>query len=142
LNVVLPGEGTVELRAVELVQFGSGEDPLKPAGQWWSGRQVGLWGGLAGSGLGVLGALLGWLGGSGRARRFVLGATRIAVAAGVAALALGFVALASAQPPDVYFPLFLLGGISTLVLGSAFFRFRKLYEERELRRMKSLDASR
>ncbi len=39
VNVVFAGRGTVFLSPLELVQYSVSEDPLTPAGAWWSDRQ-------------------------------------------------------------------------------------------------------
>jgi hypothetical protein len=66
VNLVLTGSGTVEVSPLELVQFTGGD--ATEAGAWWSAQQAGLLGGILGSALGTLGAVLGWLGSAGRAR--------------------------------------------------------------------------
>lgn len=47
----------MSLRGVQLVQYAAGEDPLRIEGQWWSEREGGLVGGVAGSLIGLLGVL-------------------------------------------------------------------------------------
>ncbi len=139
-NLVMAGSGSVEIGSLELVQFGPDEDVLADATGWWSNRQAGLMGGVMGSVLGVLGAAIGWLSSTGRAKGFVFGALRTVAGLGVVAIILGGLALANGQPYAVYYPLLLIGAISA-TLGLALPRsLGKRYEERELRRMQALDA--
>jgi hypothetical protein len=140
LNLVLAGPGTVEIGPLELVQFQNDEDPLADPTAWWSDRAAGMLGAIAGSMLGVLGACIGWLGSAGRAKGFVLGATRGMGALGAVALVLGLVALAGGQPYAVFYPLLLLGLIGSM-LGLTLPRsLSRRYEQMELRRMRALDA--
>jgi hypothetical protein len=140
LAVVLPGGGRVDLGPLRLVQYGPGDDPLALGGQWWGDRTAGLVGGVAGAGVGVLGALVGWLGGTGRARRFVMGVTRSLIAAGAVAFGAGAVAWTLGQPYAVYYPLLLLGIVCPLVFASILPALRRRYETQELRRMRALDV--
>ena len=144
LNLVLTGSGIVEIGSLELVQFAPGEDPLVSStgepGAWWSGRQAGVLGAIGGSVLGTLGALVGWLGSTGRARGLVLGTLKGLAWLGLGALVLGLAAVLQGQPYQVYYPLVLLGSIG----GAAGFvlppSLSKRYEELELRRIQALDA--
>ncbi len=141
LNVVLPGRGTVYLGPLRLVQFGPGEDPLGTVGQWWSDQRGGLVGGILGIMLGGMGGLIGWLAAAGKARRLVLGMLKAMLAIGVAALLLGGFALIRSQPYAVYYPLLLVGFISSVVPGVLLRNVQKRYEELELRRMRAMDVS-
>lgn len=139
INVVFAGRGVVFLSPLELVQFSGSEDALKPAGAWWSDRQGGRLGGLAGGSLGVLGALVGVLAATGRARRVVLGLLKLIIAICGAGLLLGLAALALGQPYGVYYPLILLGVIGVAVPAGLLGSLKKRYEQLELRRMSALD---
>jgi hypothetical protein len=139
-GVVLPGGGRVDVGPLRLVQYGPGEDPLALGGQWWGDRTGGLVGGGAGGIVGILGALVGWLGGTGRARRFVLGVTWTLIAAGVVTFLAGAVAWTRGQPYAVYYPLLLPGFICVAVFGTVLPALRKRYEAQELRRMRALDV--
>lgn len=141
VSVIFGGRGTVFLSPLELVQFSGSEDPLAPAGAWWSDRQGGLVGGIAGGFLGVMGALIGVLAGAGRARRTVLGLLKFMIVASAGFLLLGGAALAMGQPYAVYYPLLLLGAIGVAVPAFLIGSLRRRYEEIELRRMSALDAS-
>ena len=140
LNLVLAGAGTVELGPLELVQFATDEDPLADSTAWWSDRQAGVLGGIGGSVLGVLGAVVGWLGSAGRAKGFVLKTLRGIAWLGIGALLLGGVAIRGGQPYAVYYPLILCGALSAALGFSLPRSLSKRYEELELRRMQALDA--
>jgi hypothetical protein len=139
-NLVLKGAGRVEIGPVELVQFAPDENPLGRSSAWWSGREAGILAAIAGSALGILGALVGWLGSAGRAKGFVLNTLKAIAWAGLAVCLLGAGAFLGGQPYEVYYSLVLLGGISATL---GFFLPRSLskrYQDLELRRMQALDA--
>lgn len=139
-NLVLAGAGTVDIGPLELVQFTADENPVTDSNAWWSDERAVLLGATVGSALGILGAIVGWLGSAGRARTFVLGALQTIAWLGVGALALGALALVRGQSYAVYYPLLLLGSISA-ALGFTLPRtLRKRYEQLELRRIDALDA--
>ncbi len=140
VNVVLPGRGTVYLGPVRLVQYGPNENPLAVAGQWWSDRTAGLLGAIAGSILGCLGGLVGWLTSAGRARRVALTTVKLMILVGVIGLAVGGVALARSQPYAVYYPLLLIGSLCSVLPAALFRSIRRRYEEIELRRMRAMDV--
>ncbi len=139
VNIALPGRGTVYLGPVRLVQYAPNENPLAVAGQWWGDQGGGLLGGIAGSILGCLGALVGWLAATGRARRVALGTLKVMILLGVIALAGGGFALLRSQPYAVYYPLLLLGFLCVVIPAGLFRAIRKRYEEIELRRMRAMD---
>jgi hypothetical protein len=140
LNLVLAGAGTVEIGALELVQFAADEDPLADSTAWWNGRHDGILGAIGGSALGILGAVVGWLGSAGRAKGFVLKTLKGIAWLGIGALLLGGVAFLGGQPYEVYYPLVLLGAISAALGFSLPRSLSKRYEDLELRRMQALDA--
>jgi hypothetical protein len=140
LNVVLPARGTVDLGRLRLIQYQPGEDPLVPAGQWWSERTGGLVGGVLGGLIGTMGALIGGFASRGAARGFVLGATKGLVALGVAFLAAGLVAMLRGQPWAVSYPLSLVGFLTTVICGGMLPSIRRRYAEAELRKMQAADA--
>ena len=145
-NVVLPGRGVVELGPVELVEYPSREAAMADASEaqemWWSlAASVCFFTGL-GVLLGCIGALTGLLASRGRCRGLVMGIMRAMLVIGVAALAMGVVAVFKSQPFAVFFPLLLAGLIAaflSLVLTSA---IRRQYEQHELRKMQALDVAR
>ncbi len=141
LNVVMPGRATIHVGPLRLVQFDPGENPLMAAGQWWSDRSAGLIGGIGGSLIGCLGALIGCLAGTGRARTFVLSLVKLMLVLGLAMLAAGVVALAQSQPYGVYYPLLLVGGITTLLMAALRPNIRKRYEQLEMRKIDAMDIA-
>ena len=140
INLVLPGKGRVWLGPLTLLQFRESEDPLAQSGAWWTDRQGGLIGGIGGSVLGLMGALIGVLVQTGRARSFVLGSMILLAALGVAVVAGGIAALAFKQPYGVYYPLLLGGGLSAIIFGSLIPVARRRYAEIELRRITAADV--
>ena len=140
LALYLPAAGTVSISDVALYQYASGEDPLQPATQWLSNRNVGLLGGIGGGLLGLWGALIGILSGRGKARGFVLYSAHALLVLGIASIIGGGVALASGQPYVVYYPFLLLGVIVVAVTGMLRGRLTARYEQLELKKMQSMDA--
>jgi hypothetical protein len=140
VNLVVPGEGTVHVGPLELVEFDPGEDPLGLTGAWWGERAAGILGAISGGLVGLLGALLAWLVTRGRARRFVFGALATLVTVGVATFAAGVLAVLLHQPYAVYYPLLLIGAMDALLPLVAWRTARHRYEEHEMRRMQALDA--
>ncbi len=141
INLVLTGAGTVEFGPLELVQFAPGENPTAGStGAWWGDRQAALAGAIAGSALGILGGLVGWLSAAGHAKTFVLTTLKAIGLLGAGAVLLGAAALAAGQPYAVYYPL-LLGGLISAALGATLPRWlSRRYQDLELRRMRALDA--
>ena len=142
MNLFLPGKGTVYIGPMKLVEytgtFGSG--PAGSAAAWWSDSAAGLIGGISGSVLGCLGALLGWLSAKGRARGFVLVSFKLLIGLGILSTAAGLIGLAVQQPYGVWFPLLLAG---VLLLGILPFSLRdcqRRYENLEMRKMAAMDA--
>ncbi len=107
--------------------------------EWWS-YQTSAWiGAIGGSGLGVLGGVLGtaasMLVSKGKGRAAVLGGLAVCACAGALTLVTGVVALGLGQPYHVYYPLLLLGGIASVVMGSLLPVMRTRYRQAEQRRM-------
>ncbi len=108
---------------------------------WWSeavGTYIGAYGG---AGLGVLcgtyGALAGVLAQQGKARGAVLGFHAVMVVAGVLALLGGIVAVIAGQPYHVFFPLLLLGLVTSTVMGGLYPAMKTRYAEAEHRRLEA-----
>jgi hypothetical protein len=102
---------------------------------WWSTETGTLIGAIGGGGLGALcglqGALAGTLAQRGRAKGLVLGLHGTLLALGILALGGGLVALLAGQPHHVAYPLLLVGGILTLVMGPLLPVVLKRYREAE-----------
>lgn len=140
LNVVLTGRGTVYLSPIRVVQYGNAFTAAT-AHSWWGLRVSIVIGAGGGTLLGILGAVIGILGGLGRARRFVMGLTASIFLVGVVCFVAGVVAVFTAQPYHVGYPLLLIGVVCSVVGGPLFFMFRRRFEQLELRKMTSMDVA-
>jgi hypothetical protein len=140
LSLFLPGSGTVSIGEVGLYQYASGEDPLQSAGQWFGNRGAALLGGIGGALIGLWGALIGIVSSRGKARRFVLGSANVLLVIGIASVVGGVVALSTAQPYMVYYPLLLIGIILVAVIGKMRSSLSARYEQLELKTMQSMDV--
>jgi hypothetical protein len=139
VNVAFPGRGTVSLANLILVELDRDEYFL-PTGPWLTPRQISLFGGIGGSVLGLLGALVGILASRGQARALVLALLKGMFAFGTLALLAAVVGVWLPQPPVLLSTLLLFGVICTVLPASLLGKVRRQYEEREFRRMKALDA--
>ena len=141
LRLILPQAGTVYLSNFRLMQYKPGENPLAAAmpGGWWKARTAGYIGGISGAFIGILGALIGFLTAWGRSQRFVMMALNVILFIGVAALAMGGIALLQAQPYAVFYPLLLLGGICTVLSLVLRKPVKQVYQNREMRKMQAMD---
>lgn len=135
IGLVLPGAGRVWIGPLELTSPGA------TSSAWWSDRTGGLIGGIAGSLIGITGAILGVLVAKGRGRRAVLATMAALAIAGGGLLVAGLLALALSQPYAVYFPLILGGIILLAVFGPGSRRTRRAYENVELRKMRAMDTA-
>lgn len=135
INVVLPGQGTVYLSPLSLVEQGHGA-----VGVWFSEQQAGLYGGLFSALMGGLGALIGTLVSFGRARAFVSGLINALILLGACLLLVGIWAMFGKQPYHVFYPLLLIGALCSCLMGGFRVTVRKRYEQWELRRMQALDT--
>jgi hypothetical protein len=107
-------------------------DPIR-FGALYGGVGGGLLGGLGG----VLGGLTGVLAPKGKGRSFILGAFSFLTLVGIGHFVVGLYALFAGQPYGIWFPLLLIGGILTIVIGSLRPVVRKRYEEVEARKMEA-----
>ncbi len=107
-------------------------DPIR-FGALYGGIGGGLIGGLGGT----LGALAGTLAPKGKGRNFILGAFTLMVIVGVGHLVVGLYALFMGQPYGIWYPLVLIGGILTIVIGSLRPVVRRAYEQAEARKMEA-----
>lgn len=135
INVVLPGKGKFRLGPLRLIEYGERDVP-----RWWSDRQGGLIGGIAGSVLGCLGGLIGLLCSRGTGRRFVLAAMNSMIVLGAAFAGVGIVALVLSQPYGVVYPLLLVGVLMLAIYGGLLGVVRRRYEERELWKITARDV--
>lgn len=133
INIVLPGQGTVALAGLQL-------HPLDAGSEWWTPKTSGLFGGIGGSIMGLIGAAVGVLAGMRRCKGVVISIISVSIAAGAVLLISGLVALCLQQPYHVTYPLLLSGVILTAVMGVNLPQIIKRYREDELRRMTALDA--
>ncbi len=138
INLVLPGRGTVWLGPMQL-QPRTGTSGTTHGG-WWSERAGVLLGVMLGSSLGVLGALIGVLGGRGKARRTVLALLVGMIALGGCLVLVGAAAAATSQPRHVWYPLMVLGGAAGLIALVIRPAMRRRFAADELRRIDALDA--
>jgi hypothetical protein len=139
VNLVFQGSGTVYLGPLELAEYDSLAQALRTPGAWWDDRTGGWIGGIAGSVIGGLGALIGVLAGCGRARRLVMALTAAMVLLGIASLAAGITALALGQPYGVWYVLVLPGVILVGVCAPLRRTLRRRYDQRELARITAAD---
>jgi hypothetical protein len=142
VNIYLPGNGSVFLRNLKLVQSTSFDGAATQTGaRWWSDQTVGIVGGVGGALIGCLAALIECLAARGKAQRFVLNAVRVLIGVGVASVLGGFAALALRQPHGVWYALLLLGVLVVVIFPFRLRRYQDRYRDIELRRMTSMDAT-
>lgn len=139
VNVAFPGRGTVILGPLRLVELNPGDDPLLPSGAWLTSRQIGLFGGIGGGLLGLLGALVGILASRGEARSLVLAVLRGMIAVGIVSLAALAVGWWSGQPGAVLFLFLLVGVICSAVPARLLGAVKRSYMELEFRQTRGLD---
>jgi len=143
VNLILKGRGTVYIGPVKLVQLPKekGASSLVYPGVWWTPMAMNKIFGWGGGVAGCLGGLCGVMGNRGRARGLVvailMGMTVLGVGLGIG----GLVALAMGQPVFVWGPMLFCAVILSSVCPVNLRNLRRRYEEMELRRMASLDAS-
>jgi hypothetical protein len=133
LKLSFAGHGTVYLRPIKLL--GNAD-----SSNWWTPEQSGLIGGIGGSIIGCFGALIGLLVSKGKARKLVLGLTKIFIVLGIFLLLAGSIAAVIKQPYAVYYPLLLAGFILTIVFSVNLPSIQRRYDELEIRRMTSVDT--
>jgi hypothetical protein len=106
---------------------------------WWTDQQAGMFGGIAGSMGGILGAAIGTIGGicapRGKCRHLIYGMLGLMATVGIVSLVAGIVALSLHQPYGVYYPLLLIGLVSTVLGLGGFPLFRMRYREADARRL-------
>lgn len=147
LNVRLIGKGSLWLRSVKLIQYADQGDVMNAISieasstkhAWWSTRQAGLVGGIAGTILGCMGALVGMLSSLGRMRKLAQGTAYSMLVIGLCSLSAGITAISVGQPYAVYYPLMLIGILGTLVPTFVLRAVRLRFQALDMRRMNSLD---
>ncbi len=138
IDVVLPGAGAVWIGPLELDSMTNGTQ----TGAWWSDRAGGLLGGVAGSLLGLTGAILGASIARRRFRSVVLATTAVLAIGGLGILGVGLLGLAGSQPYAVWYPLVLGGALLVVMFGGLRRMARHAYTDAELRRMRAADLTR
>jgi hypothetical protein len=108
VNVVLSGKGTIYVAPLTVAA-------LPDDGSWWNPRISGILGGGIGGSFAVIGAIVGLLAAFGAARGLVLKISVALLLVGLASLGLAGYAVSLGQPTHVVFPLFLIGGVGTVV---------------------------
>lgn len=141
LNVQLPAKGSVVLRNLKLIEGTNFDSLAGQTGAWWSDRTAGIIGGVGGSLLGCLGALIEWLASRGKAQHFVVNAARVLIGVGAASTLGGLTAVALRQPYGVWYALLLFGVLDVVIFPFRLRRYQDRYREIELRRMTSMDAA-
>ena len=143
INLVLPANGKVWISPLSISEFEQNEwgDVRTAEGAWWGNRTAAWLGAILGPLLGIMGAIVGTLSGLGRGRRIAIGICWFSVVFGCICLAAGLIAVGTSQPHVVYFPLLLIGVLSTVIMSSILPTVRKRFEDAELHRMNAMDAS-
>lgn len=143
INLVLPANGKVWISPLSISEFEENEwgDVTTAEGAWWGNRTAAWLGAILGPLLGIMGAIVGTLSGLGRGRRMAIGICWFSVVFGCICLAAGLIAVGTSQPHVVYFPLLLIGVLSTVIMSSILPTVRKRFEDAELHRMNAMDAS-
>ena len=113
---------------------------------WWTDQQGAYVGGIAGSVVGILGAVMGGLCGMcvpyGRCKGLVYGLSAFMLGGGIIALVTGVTAVLLDQPYAVYYPPLLLGFICTTVVGGLIPVIRRRYREADHRRLEAEELRR
>ena len=138
INLALPGRGAVWLGPMHLQRAAA--QPDAALGGWWSARSGTLFGAMLGSLVGVVGAIIGVLGGRGKARRTVLALLVGMIAVGGCLVLVGAAAALSSQPRHVWYPLLVIGGASSLIGLVILPAMRRRFAADELRRIEAMDA--
>jgi hypothetical protein len=107
--------------------------------EWWTSHDGTLFGAIGGAACGVLagafGALIGWLAPRGIGKRIMVPIHIGFVVLGAACLIAGAAALIARQPYHVFYPLLLIGGIVTFVMGGLLPVTIARYRQAEARKM-------
>jgi hypothetical protein len=106
---------------------------------WWTDRDAGWVGGIAGIVVGTVFAVIGILCGLGVARKACLFLLIAMFILGVSSLVVTVIALIRSQPYAVYYPPLLIGLLCTPLATILFFQSNWQYKQRELRKMNAMD---
>jgi hypothetical protein len=136
LEVEVPAGVRLEVSGLLLSSAGN----AGMGGGWWSVRDGAWLGAIAGSAIGLVGALLGVLRSRGRAMRLCVVLAAGVMGVGVVFLGLGVAALVAKQPYHVFYPPLLVGLIATVVMGGLLPTLRRATLEQEHRRMQAVDV--
>lgn len=134
ISVILPHGGDVWVGALTL-------EGTADSGQWWPPEQTGIIGAVAGTTLGLAGALVGILAVRGRNSRTVTTILRVVLVVGAVIVLAGFAALVIGQPGHVWAPLLVIGGVAAVVAGTLIPVISKRLAEAELHRIHALDST-
>lgn len=109
---------------------------------WFTPQQANLLGAVAGGVIGVLGGgvtgpVIGYFAPRGRAKGLVLGLLGFWLGLGVLLLVAGAAAAITGQPRHVVYPLALIGGIATVVMGGLLPVTIARYRQAERRRLEA-----
>ncbi len=109
--------------------------------EWWTSQEAGLFGAMAGSAVGVVGALIGTLAGAyarqGKLKPVVMALLALLTFACGGSLVAGITALVVKQPYHVWFPLLLLGIIGVSVGAGLIPVINNIYRQAEHRRFEA-----
>ncbi len=134
-GVQVQGKGTLWVRKAEVTEEAHGYPGIP------GGALMGIVGGIAGSLLGLWGALFGYLASKGLAKEFVLRGAVVSIALGLLLFAAGIALFFADVPYAYWYPCGLLGLIMAAVFGGNYRGVQRRYAEMELKRMNAKDAS-
>ncbi|MEM7755794.1 MAG: hypothetical protein AAF297_09190 [Planctomycetota bacterium] len=145
LRAVLPGDGTVEIRGVRLVESldTARAEIAAMEGRpdaWWSPRTSGWIGGTGGAMFTLYVATIIVLARKRVDRKIVGGLAAGLVGLSGVLLVVGLIALAKGQPYAVWYVLLLFGFLGMLIPTINWFGIRKQYQAYELQKLRALDA--
>ena len=140
LNIFIPGEGDVWFKNLSLININSDAEWAGLSGAWWGERHSVWLSVIMGVSLGLIGALIGFLASRSRASGFLLKAVTGGVMAGLIILLVGMYAILNNQPYHIFYPLCLVGIVSTVVFGINYFAVKRKLQNMELHKMKAIDS--
>jgi uncharacterized membrane protein YfcA len=107
--------------------------------EWWNATSGTYFGAIAGSGLGIIGGVLGPMIGvfapKGTHKVLVMSSIWLTLLTSAAILVSGTFAVIQGQPRHVWYPLLLIGGIGSIVVGPLCFMVSKAYRQAEQRKL-------